>query len=246
MIFKKTLSVLLAVSLFSVVNAIGDKGIKVLNKIMDEGVIVNKVIDTNDKDISLIIYKGLVVSDAAYALLKMTNNKDKEIVVNEYVGDGIAIKDRLSGGESTYIVVEELKMQNSHNLLKSNKVKENKIGKWIKNSDFKKISKSIESIFNIYYIDVQEELNHLPKFKLEQYFNNIELFDHYSFVELDIQKGLYKGIFVNGYETLKSGGITPKTYYFVVDNLTGDISYMYIINKKISYKELSNSVKGKK
>lgn len=245
MSFKKTAILTIFVSLISMANAFENESLKVLNKIMDEGVIVNKHIETSSEQVDLVIYKGLVSSEAAYALLKLTNNKSSELKVKDIVKDGMPIKEVLSAGESTYIIVEERKIENSNNMLIAEKRKKNNVLSFLKNSDFKSLIKSIEPVFDIYYISKQSKIIPLPKYKLKEFLNSVKYFDYYSYVDLDIQKGLYRGIFMNGYETLKNGKVNPKTYYFIVDNLSGEIAYIYVMNEKVNYEELSKMVKGK-
>jgi hypothetical protein len=221
-----------------------DKDILILNKIMDQGVIVNKTINTDNANINLVIYKGLVEADAAYALLKMTNNSKDNVVVRSIVKEGFPIKDELLVGESTYIIVEEQKIENKHKIEVSKHAKKNNIGELVKSSNFGAMTEKVEKIFNIYFIDKENKVIQIPKFRLREYFNTVVSFDYYKYIEFDIQKGLYKGVFVNGYETLKNNKITPKTYYFIIDNLSGEVSYLYILNKKVKYKQLKNLVKG--
>jgi hypothetical protein len=242
MTFNKSLILAGLVSVVTTLNALQPQVLSDLNKIMDDGVVVNKKIETSNPNIELFIYKGLVTENSAYALLKLSNFTKDSVKVRDIVKDGEAIKSELMVGEATYIVVEEKKISNTVTNKIANSNKNADLGLLIKESNFPVLKDRLSNVFGVYFVNNKNVIQLISKQNLMEYFSSVKVLDYYTYLETDIQKGLYKGFFINGYETLIDGKITPKTYYFVMDNLTKELVYIYVMNQKLSFEDLKSKI----
>lgn len=234
--FKKTIlaSLITAQALFGFSQ--GD--IQTLNKIIENGIVVNKMVKTNQKDVNLIIYKGYVTEDSTYALLKLTNDSDAVVSVKEVVKEGVAVKNELEPSESTYIIVEEQKVFNSVKKVKKDITLEEKI----KTGAYLDLVPVLEKMNGSFYITDSNDLKKIPTVKFTEHFKTIANFDYINYTKVNIQNSLYEGYYFNGYEELQNGQIFPRSYYFVVDGVTGELNYVYFMNKNIDFKEFKTVI----
>lgn len=210
--------------------------LEILNLVMENGIIVDKEIESGKEDVKVVIFKGLVSEGNSYGLLKVSNNSSELLNIKEILDKGHAIKEILEKGESTYVLIEEETLANN------SKPKEDNIEKIVKTWDYEALVKEIKGTYGIYYIE-NDSFSKIITDNFIEYLSSVKKFDYYDYKYISIQQTLYKGHFFNGYEVLKNGKIDPITYYFIIDNITGKLNYVYFSESKMSYEELKELIK---
>jgi len=253
--FKKTLiSISLLISLISNANAlnteklistkINEEGIEKIDKLINNGILINKKLSTENPKIELFLFKALTENGTATALLRIKNLSNEYINVSDYVDYGKSIKQSLAPEELTYILIEDNE-ENAEKRIKQEKIYEKDIKRIVK-KDFSKLKKYISTNVNVFNIIIDKENKaDIKKIYIDDFINyidNIELLDYFTYLKLNVQNSLYHGYYFTGYEINKQDKIKRRTYYFITDEISNKISTIYIINKHIEYKDLKKII----
>jgi len=248
--FKKIIiSGIAAIALnVSMLNAIDSVSIDKIDRIMNDGILINKVLKS-DKKVSLTLFKALTKESEAIAILKIKNLTDSYIKVKDYVDYGVAIKTKLAPSELTYILIEDNIEQ-----VQKRQMNEKELEKGLKytiKNDFEDITKYISNSVNIYNVNQNEmeideyELDRIYINDFTDFISDIKRLDYYKYVKTNIQNSLYHGYYFTGYELKKDGSAKPRAYYFITDEITNKISVIYIINENMEYPDFKDIIMNK-
>jgi len=248
--FKKIIMSGVAALVLSVstLNALDSVSIDKIDRIMNDGILINKVLKS-DKKVSLTLFKALTKESEAIAILKIKNLTDSYIKVKDYVDYGVAIKTKLAPSELTYILIED-----NIDAVKKREMSDKELEKALKytiKNDFEDITKYISNSVNIYNVEQNDmeiddfELNRIYINDFENFISGIKRLDYYKFVKTNIQNSLYHGYYFTGYELNKDGSAKPRAYYFITDEITNKISVIYIINDNLEYPDFKDIIMNK-
>jgi len=247
--FKKWLIVgSLLIGSNSFLNALDAVSVSKIDRIMNEGILINKKLKS-DKKINLTLFKALTKESEAVAILRIKNLTDGFIKVSDYVDYGMPVKPRLAPSELTYILIED-SLQNANKRIKKALFVEDKL-KQILKTDFSDIKQYISSSVNVYNL-VQNKME-FDEFELNKvyitdfidFMNTVKRLDYYSYLKTNIQNSLYHGYYFSGYELYKNGTAKPRSYYFITDEITNKISMIYIVNENMKYNDFKDIIMNK-
>lgn len=237
-------SLLMATSLM----ALDNKEISQIDRIMNEGVLINKTLKSDSK-VELKLFKALTKDTEATALLKIKNLTDAYINVKDFVDYGQPIKPKLAPSELTYILIED-NLEKATKRMKSESILEERLKDVVKNS-YPMLKKYISDSVNIYNV-VQNERGYdeydLNKVYITDYIDfmdTVKKMDYYSYLKTNIQNSLYHGYYFAGYEQYNDGSAKARSYYFITDEISNKISMIYILNDNIKYKDFKDIIMNK-
>lgn len=228
--FKKII-ILFCITLQSMF-ALTSSELKILNKIIDEGIVINKHMNSKRKNIEVILFKAYKNDYSSYALLRVVNNSNQKIYVNDIIKEGKVVDNKLDPKESTYVIVEEKETYKKLSTIKKDLLIEENI----KEYKYENIIPILNTLNGVFFLE-KNKITKISKSEIEEHFKNVEVFDYYNFIKLNIQNTLYEGYYFNGYENMKNKKVFPRTYYFITDGMTGDLVYLYLSNEKISFED---------
>jgi len=248
--FKKiVVSTLIASALMtSSLQAIDASGVNKIDRIMNEGILINKRLKSDNK-VELVLFKALTKESEAIALLRIKNKTDSYIKVKDYVDYGEAIKPKLAPSELTYILIED-NIEEANKRIKQELLLEGRLKDMVK-TNFGMLNKYISSSVNVYNLVMDEEgydefeLNKVYITDFIDFMGTVKRLDYYNYLKTNIQNSLYHGYYFSGYELYKNGTAKPRSYYFITDEISNKISMIYIVNENMKYKDFKNIIMNK-